>query len=523
MKTESQDSVRTLFTLPREEKIFDDFGCSLVDGLSYHGRIYVTENYICFNSNILGIKTKSVIPFAEITKIKKTNNTIEILTNNTKKPKQTFSSFTNTDVTYKRIKMVCRNYFAKVNKKEKENATTSSKKINAITFSDSEKSDNDGESDIDNNNLSTGSSGNDNVNNNKQHILIDNIVTDKTPSSRTGSISISKNELEPQNNNIVIPEVESIINFADIEDNQNIAVKHEIDLPVEDFFKKYYGNPSETQSSVKEFYASLHDHSHINIANWEKQENQSTPTTDVYTREMNFHVKIEGIPLVTQSDCTKNQTMTVFKENPQNPSLKYLIRGTAVTLGVPYSTYYTIEDQIEIYSHMNGMKTVLRIIYWNKLIKSTMFKSIILNSTKKIYPGEMENFMNFIRSHGDSITPYVPVVSKKRKKQIDSQSFKLTHGIEKENRDSDLNKTEYQIWNTVKHVMKYHNDNKNIILVISLITVISLLIIITFLEIRNNNLINTNIQLNQHIEKLLLSIDKRSQYTSHKLLDQSFM
>jgi hypothetical protein len=57
MKTESQDSVRLLFALPREEKIFDDFGCSLVDGLSYHGRIYITENYICFNSNILGIKT----------------------------------------------------------------------------------------------------------------------------------------------------------------------------------------------------------------------------------------------------------------------------------------------------------------------------------------------------------------------------------------------------------------------------------------------------------------------------------
>ena len=525
MKTESQDSVRLLFALPREEKIFDDFGCSLVDELSYHGRIYITENYICFNSNILGIKTKSVIPFAEISKIKKTNNTIEILTTNTKKPKQTFSSFTNTDITYKRIKMVCRNYLAKVNKKD--NASIS-KKINPIIFSDSEKNnDNDNESDIDDHNISTGSgSGNDNVNKNQQNILSDNTVNDKT-TSRTGSISISQKESESQSNNNNdnnnISEIDSVINFADIEDNQNIAVKHEIDLPIEDFFKKYYGNPSETQSSVKEFYASLHDHSNINIANWEKQENQCTPTTDVYTREMNFHVKIEGIPLVTQSDCTKNQTMTVFKENPQNPSLKYVIRGTAVTVGVPYSTYYTIEDQIEIYSHMNGMKTVLRIIYWNKLIKSTMFKSIILNSTKKIYPGEMENFMNFIRNHGDTIIPYVPVVTKKRKKQIDSQTFKLTHGIEKENRNLDSNKNDYQIWNKVKDVMKYHKDNKNIILVVCLITVILLLIIITFLEIRNNKLINTNIQLNQQIETLLLSINKRGKYTSNKMIEQSFM
>ena len=109
------------------------------------------------------------------------------------------------------------------------------------------------------------------------------------------------------------------------------------------------------------------------------------------------------------------------------------------------------------------------------------------------------------------------------KKQVDSQTFKLTHGIEKENRDSDSNKSEYQIWNKVKHVMKYHNDNKNLILITSLIAVILLLIAIAFLEIRNKNLINTNIQLNQHIEKLLLSIDKKSKHTPDDLIDQSFL
>ena len=512
MKTESQDSVRSLFSLPSEEKIFDDFGCSLVDGLSYHGRIYLTENFICFNSNILGIKTKSVIPFFEIKEIKKVNNTIEILLNSkTKKSKQIFSSFTNFEVAYKRIKMVCRNYLAKVNKKDKDNVSEISKKISAIILSDSERSDDDDESDVDDNNISTGSgSANDNGNKKVSNVSSGN---EKTHSRSSSAYSI-KNPYDkdfpnsPRNNSDNV--TESVINFQEIEENQYIAIKHVIDMPVDEVFKKYYGNPSETQCSTLTFYSTLSDHSDIKVTNWEKKQNECTSTTEISQRVLTFYVKVEGIPLIDHSDCTKTQQLTIFKENSKHPELKYVIRGTSISSGVPYASYFTIEDQEELYSYMNGTKTVLRVIYWNKLIKSTLFKSVILNSTKRVYPEEAGNFINFIKCNGDSIIPYVPVVSKNKKKQNDSQVYKLTHGIEKEQRELDIIRRDNKIWFTIMNVVKATLSNKNFLIFLSLLFVIFLLIFIMIFEIKNNELIHINMKLNENIKQILLAIDNQN-------------
>jgi hypothetical protein len=512
MKTESQDSVRSLFSLPPEEKIFDDFGCSLVDGLSYHGRIYLTENFICFNSHILGIKTKSVIPFFEIKEIKKLNNSIEILLNTkTKKTKQVFSSFTNFQVAYKRIKMICRNYLAKVNKKDKDNVSEMSKKIFTIILSDSDKSDDEDESDVDDNNISTGSgSANDNANKKISNVSSGN---EKTHSRSSSAYSL-KNPYDkefpnsPRNNNDNV--IESVINFPEIEENQYIATKHVIDMPVDEVFKKYYGNPSETQCSSFAFYSTLSDHYDINVSNWEKKQNESTSTTEMLQRVLTFSIKVEGIPLIDHSDCTKTQQLTIFKENSKHPELKYMIRGTSVSSGVPYASYFTIEDQEELYSYMNGTKTVIRVVYWNKLIKSTLFKNVILNSTKKVYPEEAANFINFIKCNGDSIIPYVPVISKNKKKQNDSQVYKLTHGIEKEQREANMIKRDNKIWLTIMNVIKASLSNKNLLIILSLFIVIFLLIFIIILEIKNNELIHTNMKLNENIKQLLLTIDNQN-------------
>lgn len=75
MKNSSQESIRNLFNLDNnvniafkfylffncKEIIYDDFGCSFIDGIIFHGRIFITESHICFNSNILGFKKKVII------------------------------------------------------------------------------------------------------------------------------------------------------------------------------------------------------------------------------------------------------------------------------------------------------------------------------------------------------------------------------------------------------------------------------------------------------------------------------
>ena len=47
-----------LFKIPRNEMIFDDFGCSLQSTILFHGRMFVFENFICFYSTMFGINKK---------------------------------------------------------------------------------------------------------------------------------------------------------------------------------------------------------------------------------------------------------------------------------------------------------------------------------------------------------------------------------------------------------------------------------------------------------------------------------
>ena len=95
-----------MFSLPKKEIIFDDFGCSYSSGILYQGRMYLTENYICFYSSIMGITKKIIIPLNDVTKITKAKRlgkkSIKIeLTG--KAQSYRFSSFTDSDKTYKII------------------------------------------------------------------------------------------------------------------------------------------------------------------------------------------------------------------------------------------------------------------------------------------------------------------------------------------------------------------------------------------------------------------------------------
>ena len=63
--------VRELFSLPDNENIYDDFSCSY--GAS-PGRVYLSTNYLCFFSTLLGKVIKIIIKFEEVSKIYKSNN-----------------------------------------------------------------------------------------------------------------------------------------------------------------------------------------------------------------------------------------------------------------------------------------------------------------------------------------------------------------------------------------------------------------------------------------------------------------
>lgn len=93
-----------LFTsVPEDDYLIEDYGCALVREILIQGRLYVSENHVCFYANIFGWVTNIVLPFSDIVSIEKRMtayvipNAIQVATLHSK---QTFASFLSRDTTY---------------------------------------------------------------------------------------------------------------------------------------------------------------------------------------------------------------------------------------------------------------------------------------------------------------------------------------------------------------------------------------------------------------------------------------
>ncbi|KAF9087054.1 hypothetical protein BGX29_001062 [Mortierella sp. GBA35] len=58
-------------SVPDDEKLIEDYGCALQKEILVQGRLYISENHVCFHANIFGWVTTLVIAFSEITAIEK--------------------------------------------------------------------------------------------------------------------------------------------------------------------------------------------------------------------------------------------------------------------------------------------------------------------------------------------------------------------------------------------------------------------------------------------------------------------
>ena len=75
--------------------------------------MYITENYICFFSSIMGISQKLIIPLTDVTKVKKVKllgmiKALKIYQAN-KKGSHSFQSFSDTNKTYEIIQKLWMN------------------------------------------------------------------------------------------------------------------------------------------------------------------------------------------------------------------------------------------------------------------------------------------------------------------------------------------------------------------------------------------------------------------------------
>ncbi|KAJ3417456.1 Sterol 3-beta-glucosyltransferase [Chytridiales sp. JEL 0842] len=68
---EKSEEFRSLFALPDEEVLLTTFTCYLVRVLPRLGKLYISENYICFKSKLAGIRTKVIVPISDVYLIQK--------------------------------------------------------------------------------------------------------------------------------------------------------------------------------------------------------------------------------------------------------------------------------------------------------------------------------------------------------------------------------------------------------------------------------------------------------------------
>ncbi|GEQ69764.1 hypothetical protein JCM33374_g3438 [Metschnikowia sp. JCM 33374] len=91
------------------DRLLDDFACAISREILLQGRVYVTENCLCFNSNLLGWVTSLVVPYSEITRIDK-KSTAGLFPNGiiveTRTSKHNFASFLSRDATFEFIRTI---------------------------------------------------------------------------------------------------------------------------------------------------------------------------------------------------------------------------------------------------------------------------------------------------------------------------------------------------------------------------------------------------------------------------------
>ncbi|KAM9475409.1 GRAM domain-containing protein 2B [Clarias gariepinus] len=92
------------------ELLKQSYTCALQKDILYQGRLFVSDNWICFHSNVFGKDIKIIIPVMSVSVIKKTKTAILVpnaLIIATAHERYVFVSFLSRDTTYKILMSVC--------------------------------------------------------------------------------------------------------------------------------------------------------------------------------------------------------------------------------------------------------------------------------------------------------------------------------------------------------------------------------------------------------------------------------
>ncbi|XP_026028958.1 GRAM domain-containing protein 2B-like isoform X3 [Astatotilapia calliptera] len=94
----------------KDEQLKQSYTCALQRDILYQGKLFVSDNWICFHSKVFGKDTKISIPAMSVTLIKKTKTALLVpnaLVIETPSEQHVFVSFLSRNATYKLLKSIC--------------------------------------------------------------------------------------------------------------------------------------------------------------------------------------------------------------------------------------------------------------------------------------------------------------------------------------------------------------------------------------------------------------------------------
>uniref|UniRef100_A0A672I5N5 GRAM domain-containing protein 2B-like n=1 Tax=Salarias fasciatus TaxID=181472 RepID=A0A672I5N5_SALFA len=102
-------SFHKLFSeIPEDEKLTHTFTCALQKEVLYHGRLFVSENHVCFHSSVLLKDTKVVIPHSSVREVTGHSSALSMLSIQTADgEKYSFVSLRGRQMCYKLLQRLC--------------------------------------------------------------------------------------------------------------------------------------------------------------------------------------------------------------------------------------------------------------------------------------------------------------------------------------------------------------------------------------------------------------------------------
>ena len=102
-KKRNRDFHQLFKTVPEDDYLIEDYSAAIQKDILLHGRLYISERHICFNSNIFGYVTTLVISFDEVVSIEKKNTAMlfpNAIVIQTLHARNVFASLASRDSTY---------------------------------------------------------------------------------------------------------------------------------------------------------------------------------------------------------------------------------------------------------------------------------------------------------------------------------------------------------------------------------------------------------------------------------------